>query len=181
MLYGALAASIPAWVHDVERTGDFTEFARMYWQRSRWVGDSSSLALHLGVYCSEDLPFSDSVAAVRRARGTLIGARYYAEYQAGCASWPMPRASNGMRQPWMSDLPVLLFSGDRDPVTPPEYGERVARSLTRAQHIVIKGGGHAEQSTCKTEVIAAFLRDPHQRISRMRCLDLLDFPAFAIR
>ena len=181
MLYGALAASIPAWVHDVERTGDFTEFARMYWQRSRWVGDSSSLALHLGVYCSEDLPFSDSVAAVRRARGTLIGARYYTGYRAGCASWPMPRASNEMRQPWTSDLPVLLFSGERDPVTPHEYGERVARSLTRAQHVVIKGGGHAEPSACKTEVIAAFLRDPHQRISTRTCLDLLDFPAFAIR
>jgi pimeloyl-ACP methyl ester carboxylesterase len=179
MLYGPLAASIPAWTHDAERTSDFTQFARVYWQRSRWVGDSTSLALHLGVYCSEDMPFSDSVAAVTRSRGTVIGARYYTEYRAGCASWPMPRASNDMRQPWKSDIPVLLFSGERDPVTPPEYGERVARSLTRAQHIVIKGGGHAEPSGCKTRVIAGFLEDPTRTLNSA-CLDSLDFPRFPI-
>jgi pimeloyl-ACP methyl ester carboxylesterase len=131
MLYGTLAASIPAWVHDAERTGDFSAFARVYWQRTLWVGDSTSQPLHLGVYCSEDLPFSDSALAVRRAQGTLIGARYYLEYRAGCAAWPMPRASNDMREPLRSDIPTLLFSGERDPVTPPEYGTRVARSLTR--------------------------------------------------
>ena len=179
MLYGPMAASIPAWAHDAERTGDFTHFARVYWQRSRWVGDSSSLALHLGVYCSEDMPFSDSVAAVTRARGTLIGARYYTEYRAGCASWPMPRASNDMRRPWTSEIPTLLFSGERDPVTPPEYGERVARSLTNARHIVIPGGGHAEPSGCKTLVIAAFLADP-RKTPDASCVEQLDFPRFVI-
>jgi len=91
----------------------------------------------------------------------------------------MPRASNDMRQPWKSDIPTLLFSGERDPVTPPEYGERVARSLTRGQHIVIKGGGHAEQSGCKTQVIAAFLEDPTRTLNSA-CLDSLDFPRFPI-
>ena len=180
MLYGPLAASVPAWVHEAERTNDFSAFARVYWQRTRWVGDSTSVPLHLGVYCSEDLPFIDSVAAVRRALGTLIGPRYYEEYRAGCAAWPMPRASREMRQPWRSDIPVLLLSGERDPVTPPEYGARVARSLSRSRHIVIRGGGHAEQGACKTEVVAGFLNDPTNGVAARTCLDQLDFPAFVI-
>jgi len=179
MMYGPMAAFLPLWVQHAERTGDFSAFAQVYWQRSRWVGDSTSLALHLGVYCSEDLPFIDSTEAVRRAQGTLIGPRYYQEYRAGCASWPMPRASVEMRMPWRSDIPVLLLSGERDPVTPPEYGERVARGLTRSRHIVIRGGGHSEQSPCKTQVVASFLADPLQRIPEKTCLDLLDFPPFA--
>jgi pimeloyl-ACP methyl ester carboxylesterase len=179
MLYGPMAASIPAWTHDAESTGDFTQFARVYWQRSRWVGDSTSLALHLGVYCSEDMPFSDSAGAVSRAQGTLMGARYYTEYRAGCASWPMPRASNDLRQPWKSDIPTLLFSGERDPVTPPEYGERVARSLTNARHIVIPGGGHAESSACKTQLIASFLAAPREK-QDTSCVSELDFPRFVI-
>jgi pimeloyl-ACP methyl ester carboxylesterase len=179
MLYGPLAASLPAWVHDAERTGDFGSFARVYWQRSRWVGDSTGLALHLGVYCSEDLPFIDSVDAVRRARGSLIGAAYYLEYRAGCASWPTPRAPREMREPWKSDdIPTLLFSGERDPVTPPEYGFRVARHLTQSRHIVIRGGGHSEQSACKTQVVASFLADPREKIPARTCLDQLDFPSF---
>jgi pimeloyl-ACP methyl ester carboxylesterase len=180
MLYGPLAASLPAWVHEAERTNDFSAFARVYWQRTRWVGDSTSVPLHLGVYCSEDLPFIDSASAVRRAQGTLIGPSYYLEYRAGCASWPMPPASREMRQPWVSDIPTLLLSGERDPVTPPEYGARVARSLSRSRHIVIKGGGHAEQSACKTQVVAAFLNEPRSQLPAKTCLDQLDLPAFVM-
>lgn len=180
MLYGPLAAFLPAWIHDAERTRDFSAFASVYWQRSRWVGDSTGLALHLGVYCSEDLPFIDSVVAVRRARGTLIGPGYYLEYRAGCASWPMPVASRVMREPWKSDIPTLLFSGERDPVTPPEYGVRVSKNLSRSRHIVIRGGGHSEPSVCKTQVVASFLADPRARIPARTCLDQLDFPPFLI-
>jgi pimeloyl-ACP methyl ester carboxylesterase len=180
MLYGPLAASLPAWVSDAERTSDFSAFARVYWQRTRWVGDSTSVPLHLGVYCSEDLPFIDSAGAVRRATGTLMGPRYFLEYRTGCAAWPMPRASREMRQPWTSDIPVLLFSGERDPVTPPEYGARVARSLSRSRHIVIRGGGHAEQSACKTQVVTAFLNAPLAKVPAQTCLDQLDFPPFVI-
>ena len=114
-------------------------------------------------------------------RFTLSGPRYYLEYHAGCAAWPMPRASREMRQPWTSDMPVLLLSGERDPVTPPEYGARVSRSLSRSRHIVIRGGGHAEQSQCKTQVVAAFLNDPRAPSPAQTCLDQLDFPAFVIR
>ena len=181
MLYGPLAASIPAWVHAAERTKDFSEFASVYWQRTRWVGDSTSLPLHLGVYCSEDLPFIDSATAVRRAQGSLIGGRYYLEYRAGCAAWPMPRAAAGMRQPWRSDIPALLFSGERDPVTPPEYGMRVARHLRNSRHIIIRGGGHAEQSPCKEHVMAMFLNDPSERSFVRTCLDAHNFPEFVLR
>ena len=180
MLYGALAARLPAMLHDAERSGDFSAFANVYWDRTRWVGDATSLALHLGVYCSEDLPFTDSTEAVRRAQGTLIGARYYQEYRAGCASWPMPRAAEGLRRPWTSDIPVLLFSGERDPVTPPEYGERVAQSLGRARHFVFRGGGHAEGSWCKTQVIASFLDNPLGTNAANTCVDLDWFPKFTV-
>ena len=91
----------------------------------------------------------------------------------------MPRASNDLRKPWKSDIPVLLFSGERDPVTPPEYGERVARSLTNATHIVIPGGGHADSSACKTQLIALFLAAPREK-QDASCVSELDFPRFAI-
>lgn len=178
MLYGQLAAAIPAWVHEAERTKNFNNFAWMYWQRTRWVGDSTSVPLHLGVYCSEDLPFTDSVEAVRRANGTLIGPRYYQEYRAACAAWPVPPTSLAMREPWVSDIPALLFSGERDPVTPPEYGERVVKGLARARHVVIRGGGHADAGWCKSQLIVEFLNDPAKSLPMRACLDALDFPDF---
>jgi hypothetical protein len=66
-------------------------------------------------------------------------------------------------------------------VTPPEYGTRVARNLSHSRHIVIPGGGHAEQNPCKTQVLVAFLDDPAAGVPAKTCLDQLDFPAFVIR
>ena len=42
----------------------------------------------------------------------------------------------------MLDVPVLLLSGEFDPVTPPRYAEEVAKSLPRARHLVGTGQGH---------------------------------------
>ena len=85
-----------------------------------------------------------------------------------------------MREPWKSDIPTLLFSGERDPVTPPEYGVRVSKNLSRSRHIVVRGGGHSEPSVCKTQVVASFLADPRDGIPARTCLDQLDFPPFLI-
>ena len=83
---------------------------------------------------------------------------------------------------WASDIPALLFSGERDPVTPPEYGARVAKEPdSRAHHIVIRGGGHADQSPCKTQVIAAFLNDPSKGPPNAGCLDAPTFRTFLVR
>jgi pimeloyl-ACP methyl ester carboxylesterase len=179
MLYGPLAASLPAWVADARRTGDFSAFARMYWLRTRWVGDSTGVPLHLGVYCSEDLPFIDSVDVLRRARGTLIGARYYQEYRDACAVWPTPQASPEMREPWRSSIPTLLLSGERDPVTPPAYGERVGKHLSRHRHIVVPAGGHADQTPCKTSVLARFLKEGPEGVPTGNCLEQARFPAWS--
>ncbi|HSA56455.1 MAG TPA: alpha/beta fold hydrolase, partial [Gemmatimonadaceae bacterium] len=157
MLYGARAAALPAMLHRADSSGDLSAFARLYAERSAWPGDATGLAPHLGAYCAEDLPFVDTAAVARRTRGTLIGSLYHEQYRAGCDAWPMPRVPARSRTPLRSDVPALLISGERDPVTPPAYGERVARSLPRARHVVVPGGGHAEQSPCKTSVVAAFL------------------------
>ena len=176
MLYGPLAAAIPAMAHDAKRTGDFSGFAMVYWQRTRWVGDSTSVPLHLGVYCAEDLPFHDAAGARNRARGTFIGDDYFDEYHNACKAWPMPRAAAEMREPWRSAIPTLLISGGRDPVTPPSYGTRVGRSLSRHRHIVVPAGGHADQSPCKTGVLAQFLNQGLAGVSSRTCLESDQFP-----
>jgi pimeloyl-ACP methyl ester carboxylesterase len=180
MLYGPLAASLPRMVHDALATGSLESFASIYLLRSRWVGDSTGPALHLGVYCSEDLPFIDSLQAKSRATGTLIGDSYYRAYRDGCASWPMPVVDAIWRMPWRSDIETLLFSGERDPVTPPAYADRVAGHLPRSTRIVFPGGGHAEQTTCKTALMAAFLESGSIPPGVASCLDTMDFPPFVL-
>ena len=43
-----------------------------------------------------------------------------------CGVWPHGEVPDGFHEPVVSDLPVLLMSGERDPVTPPHYAEMTA-------------------------------------------------------
>jgi pimeloyl-ACP methyl ester carboxylesterase len=45
--------------------------------------------------------------------------------------------------PVVSDIPSLLLSGELDPVTPPEYAERVKAHLSDSLHLIAPGQGHS--------------------------------------
>lgn len=180
MLYGARAAALPAMVHHADSSGDLAEFARVYTARSAWPGDATGLAPHLGAYCAEDLPFIDAADVASRTRGTLMQTHYFEQYRRGCDAWPMMPVAAHLREPLRARMPALLISGERDPVTPPAYGERAAGSLPRARHVVIPGGGHAEPSACKASVVAAFLAAGNTERLDVSCLTSMTFPPFEL-
>ncbi len=55
-----------------------------------------------------------------------------------CDVWPRGTVPADFAQPVASDKPVLLFSGGMDPVTPPAYGDAVAKTLSNSRHIVAR-------------------------------------------
>jgi hypothetical protein len=59
-----------------------------------------------------------------------------------CSVWPKGPVSKDFNEPLATDLPVLLLSGEFDPVTPPRYADQVLATLTNARHLVGKGQGH---------------------------------------
>ncbi len=46
-----------------------------------------------------------------------------------CGIWPRGEVAEDFHQPVVSDMPVLLMSGERDPVTPPRYAAQVAEDI----------------------------------------------------
>lgn len=178
LLYGPRAAALPAMLRAADSSGDFTALARVYAQRSAWPGEATGVAAHLGAYCAEDLPFADADSVARRTRGTLMRTLYFEQYRRGCDAWPMSPVPASARTPLRASIPTLLISGERDPVTPPAYGTRVAQALTRSVHVVIPGGGHAEPSACKASVVAAFLAAGTTDGLDVRCLAAMTFPPF---
>src|SRR5207249_12251100 len=59
-----------------------------------------------------------------------------------CGMWPRGEIPSDFLEPVRSNAPVLIFSGNMDPVTPPKYGEQVARHLPNSRHVVIPQAGH---------------------------------------
>ena len=76
------------------------------------------------------------------------------------------------RQPLQTAVPVLLLSGDADPVTPPQYAEQVAGGLSNSRHIIISGMGHGLLTFgCMPDVVTQFIESGSNDDLDVSCLN----------
>ncbi len=106
------------------------------------VGETISDGMALSVICSEDFPYFDDSVIKERNRDTYLGALQTDSLKQVCPAWPQGEIPADFKQSIHSDVPVLLLSGEADPVTPPENGDLVESELRNALHLVAPGQGH---------------------------------------
>ena len=75
--------------------------------------------------------------AVREANGTFLGTAALDAFFKPCAFWPRGTIDPDFYKAPVSEKPVLVLSGDLDPVLPPARGEQAAKSLANARHVVV--------------------------------------------
>ncbi|HEX5069687.1 MAG TPA: alpha/beta hydrolase [Vicinamibacterales bacterium] len=149
MLYNAGAPNeIPAMITRAAATGDLSAFAQRYWSRAVSMNRSISYGMHLSVLCPEDVNALTDAQVKAETAGTRIGSYIVDEYRTACALWPKATVARDFRTPVTARVPVLLVSGKYDPVTPPEFGERIAKSLPMARTIVVATSGHGSAQGC---------------------------------
>ena len=123
-------------------------------------GAQVNSALHYSVNCAVDAA-RPAASAGAAALASLPTRSLAARVRAVCVAWPRGRTPADAVQPLSSDIPVLLLSGGLDPVTPPAYGDEVAKTLPRARHVVARGYGHiVSPHACGPRLVAAFVDDP---------------------
>jgi pimeloyl-ACP methyl ester carboxylesterase len=149
MLYGRLASRLPSMVERAYRTGDLTPFAEYYLRRAGWVASEDiATGLHLSVFCSEDIPYTNEREVQAVTVGTFMGDYLFRQYANACDGWPRGSVPEGFHEPVKSSVPTLLLSGERDPVTPPKWGAEVARNLSNSLHVVVPNAGHGAGNRC---------------------------------
>lgn len=117
--------------------------------------ESLAHGMELSVVCSEDAP---RYPASRPSEGGLLGGRFVDYILAQCEVWPRGQRPHDFHEPARSDVPVLLLSGERDPVTPPAFGERAAGHFPNALHLVAAGQAHGVLGRgCIPRIVAAFV------------------------
>ena len=135
------------------------------------VGDSIMHGMQLSVMCSED---ADEMQPNPADEGTVMGAEFVAFTKAQCAVWPRGQRPDDFRAPLTGDLPVLVISGEFDPVTPPRYGDEAIAQLTNARHLVLKGQGHTPiNEGCMPKLFAKFIETADAKALDTACLDRL--------
>ena len=132
-----------------------------------------SFGMQLSVICSEDaygLKDNPDDAA------TLLGNQFADYLGAQCQVWPKGAMPADFHQPLRSNVPALLMSGEFDPVTPPRYGEEVAKALPNGRHLIVRGQGHnVIGAGCMPKLFAQFIDRADAKTLDAKCLQTVAY------
>jgi pimeloyl-ACP methyl ester carboxylesterase len=157
LLYSASGArTVPSLIHRAAE-GDFGYAAGLIAENNQARWKRGSVGTLLSIVCSEDVPVIAPSDAKRADAESLLGAPLTDELLVACSGWPRAALPQGYRDPVRSDVPVLLLSGELDPVLPSDYAAEAARSLSHSTHIIRPGAGHVDGDDCTARLLTEFL------------------------
>jgi pimeloyl-ACP methyl ester carboxylesterase len=153
-LYSNLTSSLLPLVLERAESNDFQSLLALVGSNE---GMSLAAGMHFSVVCAEDAPKIGPGELDREATGWFLPRRVLESRLKPCEFWPRGEVEDGFYAPPASSKPVLVLSGDLDPVTPPTWGEEVTKTLKNAQHLVVPGTGHGTASRgCVMQVMQDF-------------------------
>ena len=171
--YMPQTASLLPLVLDEADQGRYAPLMSLAQLMGRSTAGSMARGMQWSVICAED---ADRLEVDAAAADTLLGEDVARMFFAGCAGWPHGSRPDGFTDPLRSDAPVLLLSGELDPVTPPRYGERVLEHLPNGRHLVLRGQGHGTLGLgCMPRLLGQFMESADAKALDASCLDSLSY------
>jgi pimeloyl-ACP methyl ester carboxylesterase len=146
---------MPAVIHEMSQ-GDFSHFAFYAYQIRRGIDAGIARGMQLSVMCAEDIPFLKEADIEAAMGGTFYGVDKAHAYQRACAQWPRGEMPAKFRLPIKSDLPVLILSGELDPVTPPDLSTPLLRWLPNSRQILMHNATHSTYD-CQEKLTRDFI------------------------
>jgi pimeloyl-ACP methyl ester carboxylesterase len=180
LMYGRdKAARIPLIVHHAA-AGDFTPFLHQAIAPS--IPDLVADGMYLSVSCAEDVPFINQEEAAKLNADNPFGNYRVFQQTRACGMWPRGRIPTDFLEPVSANAPVLIFSGNMDPVTPPKYGEEVAKRLQNSRHIIIGEAAHGvdglKDPGCIDRIAIEFLDKGDAKNLDVSCVERMAPPPF---
>ena len=176
------AARIPLIVHHAA-DGDFAPFLQQAVAPS--IPDFVADGMYLSVTCAEDIPFIDQEEATKLTAGNPFGNYRVFQQMRACGIWPRGEIPPDFLESVQCDAPVLIFSGNMDPVTPPKFGEQVARHLPNSRHVVIPEAAHGVDGLtdpdCFDRIAIEFLDKGDAKNLDVGCVEQMAPPPFATK
>jgi pimeloyl-ACP methyl ester carboxylesterase len=178
MYHSANAVRIPGILDRAARTGDLSELASsiMQYERGFIEGVDWFTGMWLSVTCSEDVPLITDADVARETGGTVFGDYRVRTHREACTHWPRGALPQGYSEMVVSDAPVLIMSGEMDPVTPPQGGVDAVRHLANGLHVVVRQGHSPTSMACPQRVLSEFVERGSTEGLDISCLEAVDLP-----
>ena len=138
---------------------------------------SMNTGMQFSVICAED---ADLLQPRPQDKDTILGGELIDGIEAACSIWPHGTRPKDFHAPFVSSIPTLILSGERDPVTPPAYAQEILKGLSDARVLEVKGMGHSVLSRgCMPKLVDDFVADLKPKQLDAACLKRVGaVPAF---
>ncbi len=177
LLYEPTLSSILPLLIDRACKGDFQSFVTE--AVSLDLAGDLSQGLYLSVICGEDALTATPAERARRGADTLLGDSFADATAQVCSYWPHSPPAAETSNAVHSEVPVLLLSGELDPVTPPSHAEEALASLPHGVHVVVPGAGHGVTGRgCVPKLVARFIDSAGAKPLDTACVKQLKRPPF---
>jgi pimeloyl-ACP methyl ester carboxylesterase len=172
MTYNAATVALLPVLISEAHAGNYAPLAGQARTLLRELPESLSFPMSSSVMCTEDAPYVTD-AATSGLDATYLGTGIMDGMALICGSWPVGAIDANFKLPVVSDAPVLLLSGEYDPITPPAYAERVqADGLANSAHVIGSRQGHGVVGVgCVPRILRSFLDSPVPAEVDASCLD----------
>lgn len=138
--------------------------------------------MSLCVTCFEDYPILDKRPANKFAH-TFLGDAWIYRIQKPCAIWNPNKLFFPKQKIRMLPNEVLLISSERDPATPPKYGNELLKYFSNGKHLIIKQASHSfnGMTNCVENIICDFVKAGNSTNLNTTCIDLIKFPGYRLK
>jgi pimeloyl-ACP methyl ester carboxylesterase len=168
---------LPLLLHQAAES-DFSLFASVSFQTFRAIEDQIARGMHFSVVCGEDVPFITDAALAREKAGLFYGDGRVQVYRKVCEFWPRAEVPATAVTAVRSDKPVLLISGEADPVAPSWLAAEAARQLPNGRHVIIPHTGHYFQFPCVDKLVTEFVSKGSAKELDTACVAEIHAPPF---
>ncbi|MEO6689109.1 MAG: alpha/beta hydrolase, partial [Dokdonella sp.] len=141
------------------------------------LADLSGSGMQLSVVCAED---ADLIKDRPEDAKLILGDALISIMRAQCEVWPRGTRPADFHAPIASDKPVLILSGEFDPVTPPRYAEQILKGLPNGRLLFARGQGHSVMARgCLPKLVKTFVQTLDAHTLDAGCIaDFAATPAF---
>ena len=168
----AAGALLPQLIHEANQ-GRYAGLMALAQMLKGEMKDAMAMGMQMSVICTED---AGSLQGRAEDADTVLGNRMTEGMADACALWPKGEKPGDFNTALKGELPTLILTGEFDPVTPPAYGEEIAKGLQNARWLNLKGQGHnVIGAGCMPKLFAQFIEKADAKALDAKCLDQLAY------
>lgn len=185
MLYQSGGASRMPLILHMAAQGNFSPLAEAAIYYRQQIVATGATGMYLSVTCAEDLPWIKPGVGERNGVNTFLGDYRLRQQREDCDLWPRGEIPKDYAATTRSNVPVLILTGQWDPVTPPLYGDRLSKTLPNSLHVIVPSGGHGfnglEGLDCIDRITTDFINRGSTRDLDVSCVKGIHRTGFLLK